>query len=370
MVISINNIDKQEWNAFVDASKWGDILQYWQWGEVKRGEGWVPYYVQSVSGKVRSMCLVKKAPLFGNVLYIPHGPIFQSVEDLKSEIGPWKESLLKLAKEIGAFVIEIEPKIGFIPEDAEKNTPEQIKNFENLAHFYDKEIIEIFTSAGFNITGKNTQPKYKLLYDLSLSDDELMALMDKNTRYNVRYAAKKGVVVKEYFPDDPNIESKIKQFYDLLLEMQKRAKGYPVRPYSSFVKLFEVFKGTKNLSMFEASFNGEVIIMTISPRTGTWSSSFYAGSNRLYPNLKATYLIRWAAVQKAKEFGCKVYDFWGIIPHSAQHKGYSDNKLSFGGARIDHIGTLQMPLNKSKTKLFDRISPVRVKTGKFKRLLS
>ena len=61
MIQQISEIDKKEWNEFVSASKWGDILQFWQWGEVKGNEGWQEFFITSDDKKVRSLALVKKA---------------------------------------------------------------------------------------------------------------------------------------------------------------------------------------------------------------------------------------------------------------------------------------------------------------------
>ena len=363
-------------NTFISNSPWGDILQFWQWGETKKTEGWEPFFVGE-NLPVKSMVLVKKVPGIGNYAYIPHGPVFQSVDDLRSDIDAWKKELVEFARSKNCFVVEIDPKVGFLREekrevenvDSDLREKNEIinKNIENLAHFYNPEILDILKKAGFRTTSRNMQPLYKLLYSLELTNDELMSLMDKSTRYNIGYAERKGVIVKEYLPDDPQIEEKLKVFYGLLKEMQQRVGGYPVRPYESFVKLFESFKGTKNIALMEASYEGDVIIMTISQFTDKWSSSFYAGSNRLNSKVKAPYLIRWKAIQRAREFGSKVYDFWGIIPNSAQHKGYSDHKLNFGGARIDHVGLMQMPLNGWKVAVFNTVLPMRAKFADLKR---
>lgn len=372
--------DKQEWNEFVSASKWGDILQFWQWGETKKNEGWTPIFVKSNGDKVRSMGLVKRASFLGNILYVPHGPIFHSVEDLENEISSWRENLLEAAKANNCFAVEVEPKVGKLvderignaenlSEDEKQKYKVIEKNANNLAHFMDERIIEALSEEGFKFTGKNMQPKYKLLYSLKLSDEELMGLMSKSTRYNIKYAEKHGVEVNEYLPGDPVLDIKLQEFYGLMEETQKRTGGYPIRPYSSFVKLFDSFKGTNNLSLFEAKFEDDLIIMNISQRTEHWASSFYAGSNRLHPKVKAPYLIRWKSIQKARKFGSEVYDFWGIIPHSAQHKGYSDHKLSFGGARIDYVGLMRVELSPIKVMLFDLLNSLRVSIYKIKRKL-
>ncbi|MBN1331939.1 peptidoglycan bridge formation glycyltransferase FemA/FemB family protein [Candidatus Dojkabacteria bacterium] len=368
--------DQQAQNDFVSNSAWGDILQFWQWGEVKKEEGWQKFLVGE-SLRVRSMVLMKKVPGLGNYAYVPHGPVFESVEDLKAGIEEWKTALLQFAKSHNCFVIEIDPKIGYLrdevlpisegDEDLRKKNEIVNRNIKNLSHFYNPEILEILQAAGFKKTSRNMQPTHKLLYSLDLSDDELMSLMDKNTRYNIGYAERKGVQVEHYFPDNPQIGERLKVFYSLTKEMQSRVGGYPIRPYESFVKLFEVFKGTQNIVLFEASFEGDPIIMNISQFTKNWSSSFYAGSNRLHSNVKAPYLIRWKSTQLAREFGSKVYDFWGIIPKSRQHKGYSDHKLSFGGTRIDHVGLMQLPLNGTKTAILNNVIPLRTKIAEFKR---
>lgn len=367
MINDLSSLEaKQEWNDFVSNCPWSDILQYWQWGEVKTLEGWEYGFITSDDDIVRSMFLIKRAPGLGNYMYIPHGPVFHSLDDLRNSVLSWKNNILKVAKEKNCFVIEIDPKIGELTENEDLNEIQK-KNVDSLSHFFNKDIIEEFKRNGFQRTSRNMQPIYKLLYSLELSPDELMSLMSKSTRYNVRYAEKNGVEVKEYSPDDPQIEERVKEFYKLLEVTQERAGGYPIRPFSTFQKLFEVFKGTQDISLFEVSYQGDVIAFNISQRTQCWSSSFYASSNRLHSKLKAPYLLRWASIMRAKEFGSDVYDFWGIIPDSKQHKGYSDHKLGFGGARIDHIGIMQMPLNSFKTVIFNRVLPLRSKFAELKR---
>ncbi len=362
----MQKIDFDEWNNFVSNSKWGDILQFSYWANVKSKYGWKIRYISSDDMRVRSIVFIKKVPIFGNILYVPHGPIFHDVSDLKSSIGNWLKKVSDFAYSINAFCLDIEPKIGDLVLSHELDDVHK-KNLDGLKHFYNKDILEVFLQNGFKLTNRNTQPKYKLLYNLRLSEDELLALMHKNTRYNIRYAKRKGVVVKKYDFDSDEIKVKIEKFYELLKITQKRTGGYPIRPKSFFFDLYFEFKNSKNLALFEASFDGDVIAMNISERTDNWSSSFYAGSNRLHPKVKAMYLLRWKSILWAKSFGSTVYDFWGIIPNSKQHKGYSDHKLSFKGARIDHVGILQYMFDEKKAKAFNTLIPLRSKLAQMRR---
>lgn len=242
------------------------------------------------------------------------------------------------------------------PSKDKKQTKQTIPVLEEkspIKPLVDPEVLKIFQEHGYDLTGRNMQPKHKLYYDLNLSPEGLLKLCKKNTRYNIKYAQKKGVKVQEFLPNHKIINLKIQKFYKLLLETQKRSKGYPVRPMESFFNLFKAFRKTDNLSLFEASYNQEAIIINISQRTKYWSSSFYAGSNRKYPKLKAPYLLRWASIMAAKNYGSKLYDFWGIIPDSKEHKGYSQQKLSFGGIRVENYGLLAFPISPIKYSLWD-----------------
>jgi peptidoglycan pentaglycine glycine transferase (the first glycine) len=361
------DVDKDLWNDFVDNSRWGDLLQMWEWGDTKKIEGWDPVRIGVLKeGKLilAAQCLIKPANVLGNYIYVPHGPVFQEIAGLKAGIKDLKKAFLDLAKEREGFVIEIEPKIGSLPEEL-LATPIVSKN---LQYLIDPSILNILEAAGFAVTGRNMQPKYKLFYDLDESEEELLALMKKNTRYNIKLAAKKGVQIKEYSLQDPQAGKVLDKFYEMLLETQERAKGYPIRSLDYFRKFAEIFKNSAGVSFFEASFQGETLAINISQRTKFWSSSFYASSNRLYPEVKAPYLMRWESILKAKQTGSKLYDFWGIIPNSSQHKGYSDNKISFGGVRMDTYGILALPLSFSRFFIWDRLVPVRSKiTGLFRR---
>ena len=346
--------EKEKWNSFVGDSIYGDILQFWQWGEAKSIEGWQPLYigvVDDVDEKIllTSLALVKKASILGNYFYVGHGPVFKDKQDLKRALPIWKAGILEYAKKNNIFLIEIEPKIGYVPEEDLSNPIIS----KNLQYFVDPAIFKAFDNNGFTKTKRNTQPKYKLYYDLENSEEQLLALMKKNTRYNVRLAERKGVEFIEHKLEDPEIDKILEKFYSMLLETQERAHGYPIRPISFFKKLINSFKGTDNICFMETKYQGEVIAINISQRTKSWASSFYAASNRLYTEVKAPYLLRWRSVLSAKQYGSKVYDFWGIIPNSSQHKGYSENKLSFGGARIDTYGLLALPINGIKYYIWD-----------------
>jgi peptidoglycan pentaglycine glycine transferase (the first glycine) len=353
------NDEADLWNRFVDSTPYSTILQFWQWGEVKRSEGWEPFRLGiEIDGqlKIAAQCLLKPAPFLGSYLYVPYGPIFQHLNDLKTFLPEFLIGLKEFALQRNSFVIEFDPLIGQLVE-AEMSP-------EALSPYLDPEVKHVLLSNGFQISKRNVQPKHKLFYDLTKSDDELLMLMKKNTRYNVRLAQKKGVKINKYDFSSQEIFTKIDQFYALLLETRERAKGYPIRPKSTFTQLIDVFKDSTELELFEAIFENDLLTMNISEFTNYWSSSFYGASNRLHPDVKGAYLLRWESVLEAKRRGCKVYDFWGVIMDSKQHQGYSETKLSFGGVRMDTYGIFALPLDSLKYLAWDKLLPLRSRLRK------
>jgi len=356
---------RQIWDTFVENSRWSTVLQLWAWGETKRNEGWQPVRIGVFKGDkliLGAQILVKKASFLGNIMYIPHGPVFHEVEELSEGIGNLNSHLIDYARSNNCFSIEIEPMIGeFVEKEAVT---------AGLQHYSHEEIFQIFQNAGYQRSLRNVQPKYKLFYDLAFDDETLMSMMKKKTRYNVKLAKKKGVIISKYYLDDPKIEDKLKKFYEILIQTQKRAKGYPVRPYRSFLCLIKQFSETKNLVLFEASYQNMTIAMNISEFTKNWASSFYASSTREHTNVKATYLLRWESIKEAKNYGSRVYDFWGIMPGAKEHEGYTKTKLSFGGVRFDTVGVMTYPISALQYFVWDKVIPLRAKLSAFTRKLT
>ncbi|HRO65551.1 MAG TPA: peptidoglycan bridge formation glycyltransferase FemA/FemB family protein, partial [Candidatus Dojkabacteria bacterium] len=173
-----NESEKSEWNSFVDSTPYATILQFWEWGELKRSEGWQPYRMALVdSGEIliSAQCLLKKAPVLGNYLYVPYGPVFRDISVFKQNLPDFLSELKNFADSKGCFVIEFDPLIGKLVDEIEPS--------ENLLPYLNTEIKEILEVNGFSISKRNMQPRHKLFYDLSKTEEELLMLMKKNTRY-------------------------------------------------------------------------------------------------------------------------------------------------------------------------------------------
>ena len=129
--------------------------------------------------------LIRKIPLFGNIMYSSRGPICD-IHDIHV-MKQLTDGIKELAQKYKAIVYKAEP-------DIESN---------------DEEFRKVVTNLGYKIKddAKNfreeIQPRYVFRLDIKgKTEDEIFAGFHSKTRYNVRLATKKGVVVKEGTRED------------------------------------------------------------------------------------------------------------------------------------------------------------------------
>jgi len=168
----------------------------------------------------------------------------------------------------------------------------------------------------------SVQPAKTLLLDLNKTEEELLAEMHQKTRYNIRLAEKKGVVVRES-------ESELDSFYDLISNTYNR-KGLSVYNKEYYKKLLANFSGAK---IYLAEYQGKILCANLVLPFGDTITYLHGGSSEEGKNLMAPHLLQWEAIKKAKELGYKYYDFWGI--DEKKWPGVTRFKKGFGPASAE-----------------------------------
>ena len=174
--------DIERYKSFLESHDRCNFQQSLEWGKVKTS--WIKEVILSEDkdGNIRgSLCVwIRKIPIFGNIMYSARGPVCD-IHDEKV-IKDLVEGANALAKKYKAFVLRVEPDI--------------LKS--------DEEFRSIVSRNGFKIKddGKDfkdeIQPRFVFRLDLKgKTEDQVFADFHQKTRYNVRLATKKGVVVKE-----------------------------------------------------------------------------------------------------------------------------------------------------------------------------
>jgi len=173
--------DKEQYKKFLENHERCNFQQSLEWGNVKTS--WVKEIILSVdeNENIRgSLCLwIRYIPFFGNIMYSSRGPIcdIHSEEVLKD----LTEGAHDLAKKYKAFVLRMEPDI--------------LKSDDTFR--------EIMARFNFKIKDDSKdfkdeiQPRFVFRLNIkNKTEDEVFENFHSKTRYNIRYAEKKGVVIK------------------------------------------------------------------------------------------------------------------------------------------------------------------------------
>ena len=179
-----------------------------------------------------------------------------------------------------------------------------------------------------------------ILLDLAKSEEELLAQMKQKTRYNVRLAQKKGVVVEER--DDP-------EALEIFLKLQKQTakrQGFFLHPDSYYRTVWEVLrpKGMAYLLIAKVENTPVVAWMLLKYQDTLYYP--YGGSSTEHRKFMPSNLMMWEAIKLGKRLGCKTFDMWGATDdESDPWYGFTRFKLGYGGELVSFPGAYDLILN-------------------------
>ncbi|HLO18470.1 MAG TPA: peptidoglycan bridge formation glycyltransferase FemA/FemB family protein, partial [Anaerolineales bacterium] len=141
--------------------------------------------------KATCMILKKNIPMGGisarlSILYAPKGPLLNwRNESLRKRV---LNDLQALAKKEGAIFLKIDPDI--VLGTGVPSSENDVIDNDGQA------MMSELKRRGWRYSSDQIQFKNTVLIDLKPSEEELLACMKQKTRYNIRLAERKGVVVK------------------------------------------------------------------------------------------------------------------------------------------------------------------------------
>lgn len=213
----VNEENIEKYNEFLSNHERCNFQQSIEWAKVK--DNWKNEIVLSedkdgnIVGSIS--VLIRKIPIFGNMMYVSRGPICD-IHD-KNVLSDLTNSLKELAKKYKAFTLLMEPDI--TSDDVE------FKKLVKELGYRIKDDVKDFSEA--------IQPRYVFRLDIKgKTEDEIFKAFHQKTRYNVRLAGKKGVVVKEGKRED------LKDFHEIMKITGKR-DDFIIRPLSYFEKMYD-----------------------------------------------------------------------------------------------------------------------------------
>jgi hypothetical protein len=173
----------------------------------------------------------------------------------------------------------------------------------------------------------------------------VLASFARGTRYNIRLAERRGVVVEEgsdaaalteqsaAVEEREAISLPRQGYYELLLGLLPWCRIYVARH----------------------PVTGEALCAVLVARHGGRGYNLFAGRSGAHADLKANDLAHWRAIGGCAEAGLADYDLWGVPPAgaAADHPwhGLGQFKKGFGGLEVDYPGAWELVLSETGSRL-------------------
>jgi len=343
----------KDWNKTIAQLPRPHLLQTWQWAKAKSSFGWRAHYRtwESSGGQLQAAAQILersiKLPFSSKTLrmhYVPKGPLLADWGDvdLRRRV---LDGLREFANERGAFFTKIDPDLALgysLP--GEENARENPTGAE---------FVNELKLVGWRFSNEQVQMRNTMLIDLEKSEDDLLAAMKQKTRYNVRLASRKGVVVRQGGQDD------FAALYQMYAETAVR-DGFVIRSEVYYREVWETFFAEDLLIPLVAEVDGQAVAGLMLFIFGEQAWYIYGMSRDIHRKLMPNYLLQWEAIRRAKASGCQVYDLWGAPDdfHSADPMwGVYRFKKGLAAYEARYIGAWDLPLNIWTYRVYSQLWP-------------
>lgn len=234
-----------------------------------------------------------------------------------------------LNKKIGMFIR------GSMPTKAMLNDLKKIARENNLIFIKlepnvrkSQKLITLMKESGA-VSGKTLFTPTTFQIDLTKSEDELLKSFHSKTRYNIRYAEKKGVEVME-----DNSDAAFDKYIELMRETVERQRFYNhSERYHRLMWKHMRKAGAAHLLV--AKYNKKIMTTWILFKSKDALYYPYGASTFDNKNLQANSAMMWAAIKFGKKHKLKYFDLWG----REEGKGFTRFKEGFSPEVVEFVGT-------------------------------
>ena len=377
-------MERQTWDSLIANFPKPHFLQTYEWGQVKAKYGWTPLYAVWTSDGTFSIfretdhcslypdhctaaALILKRQILRqgfaarlSILYAPKGPLLDwTNESLRNRV---LKDLQALARKDGAIFLKVDPDVVL-----GTGIPSALDDFIDNDG---QNVISEFKRRGWRYSSDQIQFKNTVLIDLALSEEELLARMKQKTRYNIRLAEKKGVILRVGNQQDFGM------LYKMYAETSVR-DGFVIRDESYYQTVWQTFTANtpSSISNIQSLFTNslfpfaEPLIAEINDEPIAAIFVFYfAGrayyvygmSRNAHREKMPSYLLQWEAMKRAKEIGCFTYDLWGapdVFEESDSMWGVYRFKEGLGGKVVRTLGAWDFAPNPLWYQLYSEVIP-------------
>ena len=322
----MNILSAIEWDDFIkEKHPNAHILQTATWSKLKADFGWSPKFVRI--GEAGAMILFRPLPLGFCVGYIPRGPIGHT-----DWLDFWSQ-VDQLCRQERAIFLRVEPEIW---------QPVAQETINNLL-------------PGFVQSDQTVQPPRTIRINLQAPEEEILMGMKSKTRYNIRLAERKDIVVRS--------SSDVGAFHRMMQTTGKRDE-FGIHTLAYYQRAYALFAPQIECELLIAEYQEQALAGLMTFKHGETAWYFYGASTNEERNRMPTYLLQWEAMRWAKNVGCKVYDLWGVpdYPEDQLEDSFLERsdglwgvyrfKRGFGGEICRTIGAWDRIYRKNLYKLY------------------
>lgn len=271
---------------------------------------------EDFGGDGHALMIVRDAKR-GRYLEIPCGPLID-----------WSDR--RIAKKSLAKIREIaqKEKCVFV-----RMRPQIYANAKNL---------KLLEELGLKKSPMHLAAEHTVMIDLTKNEEELLAEMRRQTRYEVRRAEKLGIKV---FSD--NTEELFKEFHAVQVETAKRQNFVPPNQNILMAER-EAFGEYAKIYVAETN-DGEKIAYGLIIGDGKEGDYYEAASTLLNRKLPGAYALLWRAMKDLKKEGYERFNLWGIAPADQpnhRYAGVTTFKTGFGGEIIEFVPAHDLVISK------------------------
>ena len=317
----MNTKVEDELKEFLQRNSKSHFLQSPEWAEVKDKWKHEMIMVRNEENEITGTMsiLLRKMPLVNRyMMYAPRGFVCNSND--RQTLEKLTIEAKKIAKQYKAFIFRLDPDI--------PNNGEEFRNLMKSLGYQLKKNIKSIDDV--------IQPKY--VFRLNVKDkteEELLQSFQEKTRYNIRLAIKKGVVVREGKREDLPI------FYEIMKQTGKRDNFF-IRNVSYFQKIYDImYPSYAKILIAEYENTPIAVAMPICYGNKVWY--LYGGSSNQHRNLMPNYLLQWEMIKWALKRHCDIYDFRGVSGYKDEHcpqYGIYRFKKGFNGEFLEFVDEL------------------------------
>lgn len=325
--------DKNSWNNAIDRHPEANFLQAWQYGAVQQGLGHRVLRYQLMDGEsIRgNMQLIIKNAKRGRFIEIPGGPLidWQNTALLRDTL----RHLVRIGEQNHCVFVRFRAQI---------SDSETIRS--RLLDY-------ALRPSPMHVTADHTS-----IIDLTKSSDELLANMRQQTRYEVKRAAKRDIIITS--SRTPEV---IETLHSVQLDTARRQNFIP--PSQKYLQLL-VREFGKQATIYQAKRDDILLNTALVINYGAECDYLEAASTIDARREPGAYAIIWQAIQDAQSAGIARLNLWGTAPpDTPQHRyaGVTTFKHGFGGDNIAYLPPHDIVIQPLRYKINYLIETVRKK---------